>query len=254
MNRNMLRQERIFGEMNKAIRILLVDDFEVVRHGLRYMLTPEEDMDVVGDCDAKEASSKIARLHPDIVLTGMPGIIRSLKRNLNYGDVIVLAESLDYRAEALEAGAASYLLKDVTRVELAQAIRQVYSNRPLVVKEAVELVIPPPHNAAQILRFICQLGEILHDNSASILWAVFPRDCDTVITTQVQPTTFSSLLIKLANMPEVGKAEEEPLAEGAFSRLPKRLRFLLNSGISPRKRVVRVTLKETGIAQKIVRR
>ena len=103
--------------MNKAIRILLVDDFEVVRHGLRYMLTPEEDMDVVGDCDAKEASSKIVRLHPDIVLTGMPGIIRSLKRNLDY--VIVLAESLDYRAEALEAGAASYLLKDVTRVELA---------------------------------------------------------------------------------------------------------------------------------------
>ncbi|MBA7690896.1 hypothetical protein ES703_99431 [subsurface metagenome] len=240
--------------MNKAIRILLVDDFEVVRHGLRYMLTPEEDMDVVGDCGAEEASSKIARLQPNIVLTGMPGIIRSLKRNLYYGDVIVLAESLDYRAEALEAGAASYLLKDVTRVELAQAIRQVYSNRPLVVKEAVELVIPPPHNAAQVLRFICQLGEILHDNSASILWAVFPRDCDTVITTQLQPTTFSSLLIKLANMPEVEKAEEEPLAEGAFSRLPKRLRFLLNSGISPRKRVVRVTLKETGIAQKIVRK
>jgi len=226
----------------KAIRILLVDDFEVVRHGLRYMLTPEEDMDVVGDCGAEEASSKIAGLRPDIVLTGMPEIIRSLKRNLYYGDVIVLAESLDYRAEALEAGAASYLLKDVTRVELAQAIRQV-------VKEAVELVIPPPHNAAQVLRFICQLGEILHDNSASILWAVFPRDCDTVITTQLQPTTFSSLLIKLANMPEVEKAEEEPLAEGAFSRLPKRLRFLLNSGISPRKRVVRVTLKETGIAQ-----
>jgi len=240
--------------MNKAIRVLLVDDFEVVRYGLRYMLTAEEDMDVVGDCDAEEASSEIARLYPDIVLTGMTGIIRSLKRNLDYGGVIVLAESLDYRAEALEAGAASYLLKDVTRVELAQAIRQVYSNRPLVVKEAVELVIPPPHNAAQVLRFICQLGEILHDNSASILWAVFPRDCDTVITTQLQPTTFSSLVITLANMPEVEKVEEEPLAEGAFSRLPKRLRFLLNSGISPRKRVVHVTLKETGIAQKIVRK
>ncbi|GAI59273.1 unnamed protein product [marine sediment metagenome] len=159
---------------------------------------------------------------------------------------------MDYRAEALEAGAASYLLKDVTRVELAQAIRQVYSNRPLVVKEAVELVIPPPDNA-QLLRFMCQLREILHDNSASILWAVFPRDCDTVITTQLQPTTFSSLLINLANMPEVEKAEEEPLAEGAFSRLPKRLWFPLNSGTSPCKRVVRVTLKGTGIAQKIVR-
>lgn len=239
--------------MNKAIRILLVDDFEVVRHGLRYMLTPEEDMDVVGDCDVEEASSKIARLYPDIVLTGMSGIIRSLKRNLDY-DVIVLAESLDYRAEALEAGAAGYLLKDVTRVELAQTIRQVYSNRPLVVKEAVELVIPPLDNATQLLRFMCHLEKTLHDNSASIVWAVFPKDCDTVITTQLQPTTFSTLLINLANMSEVEKVEEEPLAEGAFSNLPKRLRFLLNSGISTHKRVVRVTLKETGIAQEIVRR
>ena len=59
--------------MKEAIRIFLVDDFEVIRHGLRHMLAPEEDMDVVGDCDAEEASSKIARLHPDIVLTGMPG-------------------------------------------------------------------------------------------------------------------------------------------------------------------------------------
>lgn len=238
--------------MNKVIRILLVDDFEVVRYGLRYMLTAEEDMDVVGDCDAEEASSEIARLYPDIVLTGMTGIIRSLKRNLDYGGVIVLAESLDYRAEALEAGAASYLLKDVTRVELAQSIRQVYSNRPLVVKEAVELVIPPPDNAAQLLRFMCQLGEIL-DNSASILWEAASRDCDTVITILTEPATSSSLLIKLANMPEVDKVEEEPLAEGTFSSLPKRFGFLLRLGISPSKRFS-VTLKETGIAQEIVRR
>ncbi|GAI95358.1 unnamed protein product [marine sediment metagenome] len=204
-------------------------------------------MDVVGDCDAEEASSKIARLHPDIVLTGMPGIIRSLKRNLDYGDVIVLAESLD-RAET---GAASYLLKDVTRVELVEAIRQVYSNRPLVVKEAVELVIPPPDNAAQLLRFMCQLGEIL-DNSASIQWEAVSRDCDTVITILTEPATSSSLLIKLANMPEVDKVEE--LAGGAFSSLPKRFGFLLRLGIiSPSKRFS-VTMEETGVAQKIVSR
>ncbi len=237
--------------MNKAIRVLLVDDFEVVRQGLRYMLTPEEDMDVVGNCDAEEASSKIARLHPDIVLTGMPGIIRSLKRNLDYGDVIVLAKSLDYRAEALEAGVASYLLQDVTRVELVEAIRQVYSNRTLVVKEAVELVIPPPSNVTQLLRFMCQLGEIL-DNSASIQWEAVSRDRDTVITILTQPATSSSLLIKLANMPEVDKVEE--LAGDAFSSLPKRFGFLLKLGIiSPSKRF-RVTLEETGVAQEIVRR
>ena len=104
--------------MNKNIRILLVDDNELVRHGLRHMLEPEENMEVVGDCsNAEEAFSKIARLCPDIVLMdiqmpGMNGIeaLRSLKRNgLDYsGDVIMLADSLNYRVEALQAGAASY--------------------------------------------------------------------------------------------------------------------------------------------------
>jgi len=232
--------------MNKAIRILLVDDLELIRRGLRYMLEPEDDMDVVGECDAEEASSEIARLHPDMVLTRiqlprLKGIIHSLKRNsLDYGEVIVLAESLDYRAEALEAGAASYLLMDVTRVELAQAIRQVYRNRLLVVKEAVELVILPPDNAAQLLRFMCQLREILHDNSASILWEVVSWDRDTFITIELQPNAFPSLLMTLANMPEVEKVEEEPLAGGAFLNFPKRFWFLLRA--SKRNRII---LKET---------
>ncbi len=230
--------------MNKAVRILIVDDLELYRHGLRHMLEPEEDMDVVGDCDAEEASSKIARLYPDMVLTciQMPGLKGIIRNSLDYGgDVIVLAESFDYRAEALEAGAASYLLKDVIPVELAQAIRQVYRDRPLV---AVELVIPPPDNAAQLLRFMCQLEEILRDNFV-IVWAVVSRDRDTVITIQPRSTTrddLSSLLIKLANMPEVDKVEE---LAGAFPSFPKRFGFLLKLGISPSKRL-RVTLKETG--------
>ncbi len=115
--------------MNKAVRILIVDDLELYRQGLRRMLELEEDMNVVDDCDAEESSSKIARLRPDMVLTciQMPGLKGVIRNSLDYGgDVIVLAESLDYRAEALEAGAASYLLKEVTPAELARAIRQVY--------------------------------------------------------------------------------------------------------------------------------
>ena len=210
-------------------------------------------MDVVGDCDAEEASSKIARLYPDIVLTGMPGIIRNLKRHLDYGHVIVLAESLDYRAEALEAGAASYLLKDVTRVELAQAIREVYRNRYLIergdgiVEEAVELVIPPSPKAASLLRFMCQLGEIFRGDLASIICMVGSWDRGAVIVTQLRPDTSSNLMIQLANIPEVEKVEEIQPAGDDLSSFHKKLGLLSRSSISLSKRI-RVTLKEAVMA------
>jgi len=246
--------------MNKTIRILLVGDHELVREGLRHMLKPEEDMEVVGDCaNAEEAFSKMTRLQPDIVLMdvqmpGMNGIeaTRSLKRNgLDYdSDVIMLAESVDYRAEALEAGAASYLLKDVTRAELAQTIREAYRSKQLLeggdgfVEEAVELVVHPPGKAAQLLRFMSRVEEALGDIYASIMYTVGSWDWGTVITIRLQPATFSSLLDKLGNMPEVEKLGEEPLARDAFSSFPKKFRVLPRSSISPSKRI-RVTLKES---------
>lgn len=254
------------NEMNKAIRILVVDDHELVRYGLRRMLESEEDMEVVGDCaNAEEAFSKVLRLHPNMVLMDaeMPGVnwieaTRSLKRNeLDYGgDVIVLGDSVDYRDKALEAGAASYLLKNVTRQELAQAIREVYQNRHSLerhdgyVDEAVELVVPPPSDAACLLRFMCHLEEIFHDNFAAVIRTVGSWSGGTVITTLLGPTTPPSLLVlTLANMPEVEKVEEEPLARGTISSFPKNVGVLPWLSISPSERI-RVTLKETSMARR----
>lgn len=247
--------------MDKAIRILLVNEAQVIREGLRGMLEPKEDMEVVGDfASAEEAFSKIARLHPDVVLMdaqmrGMNGIeaTRSLKRDeLDYGiDVIILAESANCRAEALKAGAVSYLLKDITRVELVQAIRQVYQNRRSSkerddpVEEAVELLVPPSVNTAQLLRFMCQLKEKLDDNYAGIMSMVGSWDQGTVITIRLQPARFSGFVDKLGNMPEVEKVEEEPLARGAFSRSLEKFWGLPKLSISLSKRI-RVTLEETG--------
>jgi len=253
-------------KMNKDIRIMLIDDQEIVCCGLRTMLEQEEDMEVVGDCsNAGEAFSKIARLCPDIVLMdiqmpGMNGIeaTRSLKGNgLDYGDVIMLAESVDYRDEALQAGAASYLLKDVLRAELAQAIREVYwskhslENREGFVEEAVELVVPPPANAAWLLRFVCQLEETLHDNYnyAHIAYTVGSWDRGTAITISLARSSLGDLMDKLNHMPDVEKTEEEPTSKSAFSSYVNKLRVLPRSSISPSKRI-RVTLKETDVAGK----
>ena len=264
--RNTLKLQGKGNETNKAIRILVVDDHELVRYGLRRMLEPEEDMEVVGDCaNAEEAFSKLSKLRPNMVLMDaeMPGTngieaTRGLKRNgLDYGgDVIVLGDSVDYRDKALEAGAASYLVKNVTRQELAQAIRRVYQNRHSLkrrdgyVDEAVELVVPPPADAACLLRFMRHLEEIFHDNFATIVRTVGSWCGPTVITTLLGPTTSPSLLVlKLANIPEVEKVEEEPVARGAFASFPKNAGVLPGLNISPSERI-RVTLKETSMARR----
>jgi DNA-binding NarL/FixJ family response regulator len=250
--------------MNKVIRIVLVDGRELVRYGLRHMLESEEDMKVVGDyASAEEALFEMIRLHGEIIIMGMwmPGMswleaTRSLNRNSLYSgvDVIILAESEHYRAEAMEAGAASYLLKDTTHTELAQAIRQVYRDRHSskecdgLVEDAVELVIPPSANAAYLLSFMYQLAEILHDGFASIICTVGSWNRGTVITIRPSSTTHSSLVIALANMAEVEKVEEEPLTRGAFPSFTKKFGLLPKLGINPDQRL-RITLKEADTAR-----
>ena len=250
--------------MESAIRIILVDGRELVRHGLRHMLEPEEDMKVVGECaSAEEALVEMVRLHQDIVLMGtkLPGIniieaTRSLKRNgRNRGvEVIIVADSVDYRVEALEAGAANYLLKDVARTELVQVIRRVYRDRHSskecngLVEESVELVIPSLAEASWMLRFMCQLGEILHEKADSIICTVGSWDCDTIITVHPESITPSNLLITLANMPEVEKVEEESLPKSILSSFSRKFGALSRLRINPTRRL-RVTLRETDVVK-----
>jgi len=260
--------------MKEDIKVLLVDDHELIRRGLESMLEPEEDIEVVGNCSsAEEVFPEMARLSPHIILmdTEMPGMsgieaTYRLKESREYRDVnvIILAECADYRAEALKAGAAVYLLKDITSAELAQAVREVYwskqspENHGGFVEEVVELVVPPSANATRLLSFMCQLEERLNDPDnhnhyhASIMHTVGTWDWGTVITVLVRPTALSSLVDQLGNMPEVEKVEEEPRARGAFSSFPKKFGALPRLGISPSKRF-RVTLKETSVAQKVRR-
>lgn len=245
--------------MNKHIRILIIHDQEIARHGLQSMLELEN-MQAVGECDsAEEACDKVNMLHPDIVLIravmpGMNGIeaTRSLKgTRIGYdGDVIMLAESVDYRAEALRTGAASCLLEDVTSAELADAIRQVFWSKHSpeeFVEEAVELIVPPSANPAQILRFVCQIEKRIQNYGyADIMHTVGSWDHGTVITVLVQSGRLSSFLDELGNMPEVEKVEEQPARYNSVSFL-KKSRLLLRLGISPCKKV-RVILQETGMA------
>jgi len=120
-----------------TIRILVVDDHQVVREGLRHMLELEADMEVVGEAsDAKETLTQVESLSPEIILMDikMPGVdgielTRQLKEKLPSSNVIMLTLYDEYLAQAIEAGAAGYLLKDIKREELIKAIRAVHQGR-----------------------------------------------------------------------------------------------------------------------------
>ncbi len=120
-----------------TIRILLVDDHQVVREGLRRMLELEADMEVVGEAsDAEEALTQVELLSPVVILMDikMPGVdgielTRQLKEKQPSCNVIMLTLYEEYLAQAIEAGAVGYLLKDIKREELLRAIRAVCQGR-----------------------------------------------------------------------------------------------------------------------------
>jgi DNA-binding NarL/FixJ family response regulator len=119
------------------IRILLVDDHQVVREGLHRMLELEPDFDIIGEAGtAKDVIDKVAALSPEVVLMDikMPGIdgielTRQLKSRYPSANVIMLTLYDEYLSQAIAAGAKGYLVKDITREELLKAIRAVHDGR-----------------------------------------------------------------------------------------------------------------------------
>ncbi len=119
------------------IRLLLVDDHEVVRTGLRTFLELQEDMSVVGEAaTGEEALALVAGLAPDIVLLdlvlpGMTGVqtVQRLRVSHPQVKVVVLTSfsGQDSVLPVVRAGVAGYLLKDVGPAELAGALRSVHA-------------------------------------------------------------------------------------------------------------------------------
>jgi DNA-binding NarL/FixJ family response regulator len=135
-----------------AARIVLVDDHQLVRAGLRALMDGFADMLVVGECgDAAAALELVRRDPPEIVVTdiAMKGagglqLAADLKREFPLVRVVVLSmhAEKDYVDEAFRVGAAAYLLKDAATAELELALRSVLSGAsylsPAVAKTVVE--------------------------------------------------------------------------------------------------------------------
>ena len=123
--------------MAETIRVLLVDDHEVVREGLRSFLSLQDGLEVAGEAaDGEQAVREAERLRPDVILMDlvMPrldgvGAMRELRRRLPASRVIVLTSFADDERllPAIKAGAAGYLLKNVAPQELARAVRAAHA-------------------------------------------------------------------------------------------------------------------------------
>lgn len=118
------------------IRLLMVDDHEIVRAGLRMLLQTQPDIEIVAEADnGRDAVAKARELQPDIVLMdiSLPDLdgfeaTRQIKRALPKTAVLALTmhESDEYFFKMLQAGASGYVPKKAAPTDLITAIRTVY--------------------------------------------------------------------------------------------------------------------------------
>ncbi len=124
---------------DKKIGVLLVDDHNVVRQGLRMFIEMQKDMEVLGEgSNGAEAVELSARLNPDVILLDllmpqMDGVeaTRKIMQDNPHSRVLILTSfgEDDKIFPAIRAGAQGYLLKDIQPRDLVQAIRETYHGK-----------------------------------------------------------------------------------------------------------------------------
>ncbi|NDJ24559.1 response regulator [Nostoc sp. B(2019)] len=118
------------------IKVLLVDDQNLIRQGLKALLELESDLELVGEAEnGQQAINLVAKLQPDVVLMDirmpiMDGVAATREIQKRYAGIKVLVlttfDDDEYVTAALQNGAMGYLLKDTPSEELAVAIRAVH--------------------------------------------------------------------------------------------------------------------------------
>ncbi len=134
-----------------SARVLIVDDHDLVRDGYHRMLDREPDLRVIGEAsDGREAVELCRKLRPDLVLMDvrmpeMDGLeaTRAIKAEMPTTSVLIVTtyDNPDYLLDAIEAGAAGYILKDAPRRQLVSAVRRTLGGEsPLNQELAVQLI------------------------------------------------------------------------------------------------------------------
>jgi len=171
---------RTIGEVTK---ILLVDDHALFRMGVRGLLEREPDFEIVGEAqDSRSAVDLAMEMSPDIVLMDLslppPGGIETtqrIKRELPSVGIIVLAVNEDEDAlfDAIKAGAAAFILKDVGPDDLVTIIRRVTAGEYLI----NDKVFAKPAVASRVLKEFRELA-VYGQEAAPIFAPLSPREVE----------------------------------------------------------------------------
>jgi DNA-binding NarL/FixJ family response regulator len=132
-------------------RLIIADDHELARTGLRGMLTGEPDLEVVAEASTGEQALALCRrLRPDLALMDvrmpdMDGLAatKAIKREVPTTAVVIVTmhENPEYLLEALRAGAAGYVLKEATHDEVLKTVRRVLEGEVLLTPEVASRLL-----------------------------------------------------------------------------------------------------------------
>ena len=179
--------------MDSQIDVVIADDHGVVRMGLRALVDREEDMRVVGEASSGAAALDLLRTRrPDVLLLdirmpGMDGLetLRRIKADPDLADlrvIIVTTFEIDeYVFEALQAGAAGFILKDAAPGELVRAVRVVAAGDALLSPSVTQRVV------AQFARKVApgaapadSLDELTDREREMVAWVATGRSNDEI--------------------------------------------------------------------------
>lgn len=134
-----------------TIRVMIVDDHRIVRSGLAAFLSAFDDLDLVAEAGSGDEALRVCPIaRPDVVLMDlvMPGLdgattTRLLRERHPSVQVVALTSfpEADLVASVLRAGALSYLLKSISAIDLAEAIRAAHAGRTTLAPEAAQALV-----------------------------------------------------------------------------------------------------------------
>jgi DNA-binding NarL/FixJ family response regulator len=152
-----------------AVRVFLLDDHEVVRRGVRDLLEAQDDFDVVGEAaTAEEGLSRIPPTQPDVAIIDMRlpdgngvEVCREIRSRDPRIQCLILTSFADDEAlfDAIMAGAAGYLLKQIKGTDLVDAIRRVAAGQSLLDPEVTARVLERLRNGPEEDERLARLTE-----------------------------------------------------------------------------------------------
>jgi DNA-binding NarL/FixJ family response regulator len=159
----------------KTIRVVLADDHDLVRSGIKALLTMVEGVEVIAEArDGRELITLVESLNPDVVMTdismpGMDGIAAISEIHGKHPEVRLLVlsmyDTVDFVKRAVASGACGYLMKDAPPFELEQAVRSVMATGSYFSPAIAQRLLQPSeptvddeltHRQIEILKLIAQ--------------------------------------------------------------------------------------------------